>query len=242
MVHELLHSMQHENEEGVDFMAMKLDIAKAYDRVEWSFLCAMLHQLGFDDIFCQWVMECVQTVSYSVVVNGEAKGYITLSRGLRQGDLLSPFLFLICVEGFSSLIRNEERVGRIWGILVNAFVKTISHVFFADDLVLFCRAIEVKACNMKCLLQRYAEGSGQFINLDKSSVHFSVGCSQWLKTQLAHVLGIRHQEDFGKYLDIQVDFGASKKKVFEEVRNRLDERINGWAEQFLLIAGKKVLI
>lgn len=132
----------------------------------------------------------------------------TPSRGLQQGDLLSPFLFLICAEGFSSLIRNEERVGRIREISMNAYAKTISHVFFADDSMLFCRTTEVEACNMKCLLQRYNEGSGQFINLEKSSVHFSVGCSQGLKTQLAHVLAIRHQEGFGKYLVIHADFGG----------------------------------
>ena len=65
MVHELLHSMKQRNDEGIHFMALKLDMAKAYDRVEWSFLGVMLHKLGFDNIFCQWVMKCVHTVSYS---------------------------------------------------------------------------------------------------------------------------------------------------------------------------------
>ncbi|KAM1398237.1 hypothetical protein ACFX2I_015708 [Malus domestica] len=217
VVHELLHFMQHGKEDGVDYMAMKLDMAKAYDRVEWAFLNAMLLQLGFDDMFCQWVMACVKTVSYNVVVNGETTGYIKPRRGIRQGDPLSPFLFLICAEGFTSLLHNAEEMGRL-------------------------RGMSGEAHTIKGLLQQYAVGSGQFINLDKSSVHFSMGCSKALKEQLSQILGIKHQEGFGKYLGIQVDFGASKKKVFEEVRNRLDERINGWAEQFLSMAGKEVLI
>ncbi|KAM2035402.1 hypothetical protein EV2_039395 [Malus domestica] len=121
-------------------MAMKLDMAKAYDCVEWFFLSAMLPKLGFDDLFCQWVMACVQTVSYGVVVNGETTSYITPHRGLRQGDLLSPFLFLFCAEGFSSLIHNKERLGWFQGIKVNPHADFLSHVFFADDSVLFCQA------------------------------------------------------------------------------------------------------
>ncbi|XP_050133196.1 uncharacterized protein LOC126609285 [Malus sylvestris] len=122
---------------------------------------------------------------------------------------------------------------------VTPSAEPLSHVFFADDSVLFCRAKENEAYNVKYLLQRYVEGSGQFINLDKSSVHFSVGCSKGLKSTLPQILGIKHQEGFGKYVGIQADFGASKKKVFEEVRNKLDERINGWAEQFLSVAGNR---
>lgn len=140
------------------YMAMKLDMAKAYDRVEWPSLYAMLHKLGFDDIFYKWVMECVQTVTYSVVVNGETTGYITPSRGIRQGDPLSPFLFLICAEGFSSLLHHEERMGRIHGMSVTTIAEPISHVFFMDDSALFCQATELKVANIKCLLQRHADG------------------------------------------------------------------------------------
>lgn len=238
----MLHSIKQGNDEGINFMALKLDMAKAYDRVKWPFLNAILHKLGFNDFFYQWVIKCVQTVSYSVVINGEATGYITPCRGLHQGDPLLPFLFLICAEDLSALIQTEERVGRIRGMTVNHLAKPLSHVSFADDSVLFCQATETEAIHVNGVLQKYVEGFGQFVNLEKSSVYFRSSCLQALGVWLSEVLGIKYQKNFGKYLGIQADFRGSKKKVFKDIRIRLEERINGWAKQFLSVARKEVLL
>ncbi|KAI5352315.1 hypothetical protein L3X38_005206 [Prunus dulcis] len=126
-------------------MAMNLIWAKAYDRVEWVFLEAMMVKLGFDSKFRGWIMECVTTVSYSVLLNGEPSGQITPSRGLRQGDPLSPFLFLICAEGLTALIRRQEERNLVHGFQCRHRGVSISHLFFADDSVLFCRATEREA-------------------------------------------------------------------------------------------------
>lgn len=89
-------------------MAIKLDISKAYDEVEWSFLTKMMEKLGFDPRWIRLAIKTVTTASYSMLINGERKGFINPSRRIRQGDPLSPYLFLLCAEGLSALLRKAE--------------------------------------------------------------------------------------------------------------------------------------
>ena len=98
------------------YMAVKLDMSKAYDSVEWIFLEKVMRKLGFNERWINLMMFCVKTVLYSVLVNGEPKGLIRPTRGIRQGDPLSPFLFLLCTEGLHSLISKAEREGAIHGL------------------------------------------------------------------------------------------------------------------------------
>ena len=104
MAFETLHYMKHHQSGKTSFMALKLDMSKAYDRVEWSFMEGLLWKMGFHERWVALMMECITIISYSLLINRELTGIINPSRGIRQGDSLSPYLFLLCTEGFHGLI------------------------------------------------------------------------------------------------------------------------------------------
>lgn len=122
MVHEILHSLKCRSDDKIRDMAIKLDTTKAYDDVEWKFLTSMMENLGFVREFCARIEECILSISYSVLINGNPIGFIKPSRGLRQGDPLLPFLFLICTEGFSALLKKSEDLGLFHGFKIPIMV------------------------------------------------------------------------------------------------------------------------
>ncbi|CAN6562972.1 unnamed protein product [Malus baccata var. baccata] len=242
VVHELLHSLLHQKKGEQAGMAIKLDMAKAYDRVEWVFLLSMMVKFGFDPLFCKWILECISTASFSILINGSPTGFVLPERGLQQGDPLSPYLFLICTEGLSMLIRRGLEVGGLHGIRVSTNGNPISHLFFADDSVLFGHASVEEARGILEVLRTYSNGSGQAVNLSKSSIFFGSKTPNRVRKLIGQIMGIQCRNGFGKYLGLQADFGHSKRVVFEEIRDRLESRLAGWAEQFLSQAGKEVLV
>ena len=134
---ETLHSLQNYKSKTHSFMAIKLDMSKAYDRVDWDFLEKLMRNMGFNERWIHLIMGCVKMVSYSVLVNREPCGLIQPTRGIRQGDLVSPFLFLLCTEGLNGLIKRAENNGEIHGFSLCRKGPKLSHLLFADDSLLF---------------------------------------------------------------------------------------------------------
>ena len=170
-------------------MAVELDMSKAYDRVEWNFLEAIMLKLGFHGRWVQLIMACVTTVSYAIMVNGEPHGYVKPQRGLRQGDPLSPYLFLLCAEGLSVLLRKAERDSLIRGISICRRAPRISHLFFADDSIVFCRATNDECVALQNLLALYANASGQVVNNDKTALFFSANTPQNTRNAICSLFG-----------------------------------------------------
>lgn len=153
---ESLHHMKTNCTRKKGFMAMKLSTSKAYNRVEWVFLEQILLKLGFQESWVALIMECITTVSYSILVNG----MITPSRGLRQGDHLSPYLFLFCAERLNTLLRNATVGGAIQGFSICRNGPKLTHLFFAEDCLILCRSNLEEGNRIQELLAYYEDTSG----------------------------------------------------------------------------------
>jgi hypothetical protein len=173
IAYESVHAMKRRKRGKNSVCAVKLDMMKAYDRVEWHYLQAIMLKLGFSAGFVRLVLKCVTSVRFSVRVNGELLPFFTPSRGLRQGDPMSPYLFLLCGEGFSSLLNffGGDYVDK--GIRVSPRSPWINHLLFADDSLIFMKANEQSAERLNEILRIYGECSGQCVNKEKSSIYFS---------------------------------------------------------------------
>ena len=127
---EIQHYLRLKRTGKTGYVAFKIDMSKAYDRIEWDYLRRMLHRMGFTDRWVNLLMSCVTSVKFWVNSAGGLLGPILPSRGLRQGDPLSPYLFILCAEGLSALIRKKEVEGRIHGCRIARGAPTVSHLFF----------------------------------------------------------------------------------------------------------------
>ncbi|XP_048621840.1 uncharacterized protein LOC106442834 [Brassica napus] len=174
-------------------MAVKIDMSKAYDRIEWNFLERVLENLGFHPNWVVWIMECIRSVSYSFLVNGAAQGRVIPTRGIRQGDPLSPYLFILCTEVLSKLCDKSLQDGKMAGVKVARGCPPINHLLFADDTMFFTKT-NVSSCQaLKRILTVYEGASGQCINLGKSAITFSSKKPSEVKTRIKAFFNIDNE-------------------------------------------------
>ena len=239
---ETLHSMNVHKSTKSGYMAMKLNMSKAYGRVQWIFLERVIRKVGFNERWINLMMVCVKTVSYSVLVNGEPKGLIRPTRGIRQGDLLSPFLFLLCMEGLHSLISKAEREGAIHGFGLSRKSPKLTHLLFMDDSLLFCRFNRSECQKVLEILAQYESLSGQQINKGKTAIFFSKSTNEAMKLEIQEALGVQGIKQFDKYLGLPSLVGKHKKANFDYIKERIWRNLQGWEEKLLSQPRREILI
>lgn len=165
-------------------MALKIDINKAYDMMDWEYMWELMSKMDFRVRWIQWMTTCVESVDYSILVNNEAAGLVIYRRRLhffqniysvfflQQEVPFSPYIFIICVEGLSSLIRCAEKSREIRGMKLFRGSPSVSHPLFADDCFFFFQVEESQTQVMKNIITSYEAASGQTISFPKSVIYF----------------------------------------------------------------------
>ncbi|KAK4392753.1 hypothetical protein Sango_2053100 [Sesamum angolense] len=152
--HEIMHYI-HRKQGRKRVMAIKIDLTKAYDRMEWKPLIQLLEKLGMCEVMTRWINQCISSPSFLILFNGAPFDYFQQTRGIRSGDPLSPYLFIIYAEILSRLIFFEEEKGNLKGIKICRNAPPISHLFYADDITIFCRADERDAQAVQRCLSKF---------------------------------------------------------------------------------------
>lgn len=239
--HELIHKMR--NKRGKNgLMGIKIDMSKAFDRVEWSFLIQILKKIGFSKKWCNLIHECISTTTLAVLINGSPTGFFKPTRGLRQGDPISPYLFLFCMEALSRTIMNAEHLEKIKGIKITPSAPTISHLLFADDCLIFCDANVTTSQKLVQLFTDFGTASGQLINLSKSGVFFSTKTTHNIRKEVTNVLGVQAIPLNDKYLGSPLFTNKSKIKSFEPLIEKMKNRLLSWDRKDIYTAGRTVIV
>lgn len=218
---------------------LKVDLRKAFDSVRWDFVIACLQALGMPPRFVNWISECITSASFTICVNGESGGYFTSSRGLRQGDPLSPYLFVLAMEVFSRLLKSRYESGYI-EYHPNAKPVDISHLMFADDVMVFYDGSSSSLHGIAETLDDFASWSGLEINQNKSEL-FTAGLSQQ-----DDVASLSYGFPVGmlpiRYLGLPLMHRKLRISEYSLLLDKIAGSFNAWSAKHLSFAGRLVLI
>lgn len=224
--HEIMHYLNSKKGKA-GFMAIKIDLAKAYDKVEWSVLTNLLTCFDFADTFIRWIKECISTAQFSILINGAPYGYFQGERGICQGDPMSPALFTVIAELLSRILTRAELDGKLSGIKISRHSPRVTHLLYADDLVIYCKADIHEAETVIDCLNQFCAWTGQEINWHKSAVHYSKNVPPQLRRELGTVLGILECTHKGSYLGHPFCKFGSKNEAFKGVMEKLLNKLSG---------------
>jgi len=238
VANETVDFLKKEKKSGV---LVKVDFEIAYDSVNWKFLYYMMGRLGFSPIWIKWIKACMESASVSVLVNGSPTKEVKPKRGLRQGDPLAPFLFLIVAESLIGLMRNARSADLFKGVEVGSQRVQVDLLKFADDMLFFCSPMYHNVLVIKVMLRSFELVSGLKVNFHKSTVG-AVGISELDLRVFSKCLNSRHMSLPFKYLGMPIG-GNPKKTVFwNSVVDKIRSRLSIWKERLLSMACRICLI
>ncbi|GMJ03511.1 hypothetical protein HRI_004020300 [Hibiscus trionum] len=226
---------------GQPRVIFKADFSKAYDTIDWGFLMFMMEKMGFSRRWRDWILRCISSSQISVLINGSPSRSFSIRRGLRQGCPLSPMLFNLAAEALSALLKKAASLGFFNGVNFGNQGVSITHLQFADDLIVFCGASSKEICNIISTLRGFEIVSGLKLNLSKSDligINIEVSRTQaW-----ADSIGCKRKELSCKYLGVPLGINKNSVVMWNPVIEKFESKFAGWKSKLLSLGGRIVLI
>lgn len=237
LTHEVIHSLKSTKKPD---MLLKIDLSKAFDKLCWRYIQSILRAFGFDQMWIRWIMSLISMPLYSILVNGIPSTPFVPSRGIRQGDPLSPFIFVLMTEGLSRLIQHAVLSGQLRGISLHGS-PTTTHQQFVDDNMLFGFPSAQEARSFKNILNLFFVASGMTVNVSKSQLFF-FNTPPIIQTSIARILGFSLAHLPAKYLGAPLIDSALKHSAWNHLLEKLEARLSSWTFRALNLASRLVLI
>ncbi|GKA60744.1 RNA-directed DNA polymerase, eukaryota [Tanacetum coccineum] len=237
MLNELLSWCKHKKRNAFIF---KVDFEKAFDTVKWDFLLDTLQAFGFGQKWCNWINGCLQSATGSVLVNGSPSSEFQFFRGLKQGDPISPFLFILIMESLHLSFSRVINEGLFKGIAINPSFS-ISHLFYADDAVFVGEWNDSNIKTVVKVLKCFFLASGLKINLLKSKL-MGVGVNPNEVSRVATSIGCSTFTAPFKYLGVSVGDNMSRIASWDDIIFKVSNRLSKWKLKTLSIGGRLTLL
>ncbi|VFQ69892.1 unnamed protein product [Cuscuta campestris] len=222
-------------------LIVKIDMAKAFDRMDLSYLESILKGFGFSCLSIKLLMANLKSTFISILLNGEPTGFFQMTRGVKQGDPLSPLLFIIGGEGFSRLLNHHLETTFIKRYNMGSF-KWVGHLIYADDLIIFTKGDTRNLLRLKGVLLDYLGASGQQINYNKSHFYCSKNTSKEQISHIEKILGMTNGSFPFTYLGRTICKGVLRKEHCFSLLEHFDNHISSWYSKILNQMGRLILI
>lgn len=202
-----------------------------------------MSKLGFHEIWINWIRECITSVSFSVLVNGTPTDQLFPSRGIRQGDPLSPYLFILCAELLTRNLSYHSINGhKLIGVTPGHSRMKIPFLTFADDTMIFAKASSQSCTIIKNILDKYFKMSGQLVNFNKSAFQCTKNVSQIERDDFKRILQMEESSSLGNYLGCPIIDSRVTNETFSSILTSTQNQLTKWKANSLSQAGRTVLI
>jgi len=238
IINEVVDLAKRENQECLIF---KVDFEKAYDSVDWGFLEYMMRRVGMEEKCVRWMRACVFGGHMSILVNGNPTEEINVYRGLKQGDPLAPFLFLLVADGFNGLMTNAVNRNLFTGFEVKRGGLVVSHLQYVDDTLCIGEPTVENLWLLKAVLRGFEMASGLKVNFHKSSL-IGVNVQRKFMEAACRFLHCREGVVPFKYLGLPVGANSRSLSTWEPMLEQLKKRLNSWGNKYVSLVGRIVLL